>query len=157
MSSHRFVIDANIALYAFSPDPALDPAMLPSAEAARAFLARAVTENAALFVPWLFFSEVVNTVTRSVGAGKLTPDEGEQMLEDIMQVPWTPLLPKWREVFHITRSLNRFKAGDSEFVAVALDTGASLITADQALLSTVQNMKLPYPVQDVLTHAWAKI
>lgn len=156
MSNTRFVIDANIALYAFSPDHALKSEIFPAAEAARVFLNRAIQENAALFVPWLFFSEVVNTITRNVGISALSVVEGETMLEDIMQMPWTPLLPKWREVFQITQSMNRFKSGDSEFIAVTLDTGAVLISEDQALHSTIQNMKLPYPIAAVLTHPWAK-
>ncbi len=156
VTADRFVIDANIALYAFSPDHALTPAQLPSAEAARRFLSRAVQDNAALFVPWLFFSETVNTVTKNVASGNLSTLEGETMLEDMMQVPWTPLLPKWREVFAITQSLNRSRSGDSEFIAVALDTGAVLITEDKALLNTVQTLALPYPVESVLSHPWGQ-
>ena len=114
-------------------------------------------ENAALFVPWLFFSEIINTVTKNVASGNLTALEGETMLEDMMQIPWTPLLPKWREVFEITQSLKRSRSGDSEFIAVALDTGAILVTEDKALLSTVQTLALPYSVSSVTAHVWGQV
>jgi predicted nucleic acid-binding protein len=156
MSTERFVVDANLALYAFAPDHALPQAMHAVAEASRSFLLRAVDENAALFVPWLFFSEVTNTVTRNIGSGQLDVTEGETLLLDMMQLPWTPLLPKWRDVLDITQSLRRYKSGDSEFIAVALDTGSTLRTEDHALLSTTQNLKLPYPVLSVLMHPWVQ-
>lgn len=131
--------------------------MLPSAEAARRFSVRAMQKSAALFVPWLFFSEVINTVAKNVASGGLTALEGETILEDMMQVPWTPLLPKRREVFAVTQSLKRSRSGDSEFIAVAMDTGAILITEDKALLNTVQTLYLPYSVSSVTAHVWGQV
>jgi predicted nucleic acid-binding protein len=156
MTPARLVIDANVALYAFAPSGALDENLHFIAEAARHLLLHAVNEDAALFVPWLFFSEVTNTITRNVGSSRLTESEGEIMLESIMSITWTPLLPKWRDVFRITRDLQRNKSGDSEFVAVALDTGARLITTDDRLLKNAESRKLDYPITPVQAHAWSK-
>ena len=114
-------------------------------------------ESAALFVPWLFFSEIINTVAKNVASGGLTALEGETILEGMMQVSWTPLIPKWREVFAVTQSLKSSRSGDSEFIAVAMDTGAILITEDEALLNTVQTLYLPYSVSSVTAHVWGQV
>lgn len=150
------MIDANVVILSFAPDTTLDAQIIPVAEAARSFLLVAVEELCALHVPWVFFSEVTNTITRQQYAGNLTLEQADLMLESILGLPWLPSTPRWGEVVKITRDLGRAKSGDSEYLAVAIATGATLITADERLGINAKSRKLTYPILPVLEHPWAK-
>jgi predicted nucleic acid-binding protein len=154
--TERFVLDANPVIKAFAPKGVLAPEEEIVAAASRRFIARAVSEGAALHVPFLFFSEVLNTISRFRGAGAYSDEQAELILTRAFGLPLIPALPQWRSVYSITRALGRNKTGDSEFIAVALMTNSVLITADEALKRNIDSVKATYPVESVMTHPWSQ-
>lgn len=152
----HFVVDANVALLSVIPLVALDAVSKPSAIAAQQFLAQAKLENAVLHVPELFDSEIRNVIYRDgISKGVFTFDDGLALAREILAANWQRHVPNIELVYRLQQAMNRTKStGDAEFLAVAQELACPLITADLALLSTVQNQKIAVHVVAVVDHPW---
>jgi predicted nucleic acid-binding protein len=154
----HFVIDANVVLLSVIPVSALDAVSRVNAIAAQRFLVQANLENAVLHVPELFDSEVRNAIYRDgISKGVFTFDDGLTLAREILAANWQRHIPNTELVYRLQQAMNRTKStGDAEFLAVAQELNCPLITADSALLSTIQNQKIAIQVLAVTEHLWGQ-
>jgi predicted nucleic acid-binding protein len=157
VSRTAFVVDANVAILAFIDVSVLVPERIAMARAAARFMQRAMTERAELHVPELFDSEVRNAIYRDgIAKGLFSFDEGLTLLQTILNANWQRHAPEDERVYILQRDMQRTKStGDAEFLAVAQVLSCALITADEALISTVEQRKIAVEVIDVAQHPWA--
>ncbi len=158
IEKEHFVIDANIVLLSFTPKSALKVGSEANAIAAQQFLSRAQLENAVLHVPELFDSEIRNVIYRDgISKSVFTFDDGLTLAREILAANWQRHIPNTELVYRLQQAMNRTKStGDAEFLAVAQELDCPLITADSALISTVQNQKIPVQVFAVTQHPWGE-
>ncbi len=156
--TEHFVIDANIALLSVIPLSALDAVSQINAIAAQQFLARAKLESAVLHVPELFDSEIRNAIYRDgISKGVFSFDDGLALAREILAANWQHHVPNIESVYRLQQTMNRTKStGDAEFLAIAQELDCPLITADSALISTVQNQKIAITVLAVTDHPWGQ-
>ncbi len=154
----HFVIDANVVLLSVIPISALDAVSQVNAKAAQQFLAQAKLENAVLHVPELFDSEVRNAIYRDgISKGVFTFEDGLTLAREILAANWQRHIPNIEFVYRVQQAMNRTKStGDAEFLAVAQELDCPLITADSALINTVQNQKIAISVFAVTDHPWGQ-
>jgi predicted nucleic acid-binding protein len=154
----HFVIDANVVLLSVIPTSALDAASQVNATAAQRFLVQANLENAVLHVPELFDSEIRNAIYRDgISKGIFTFDDGLALAREILAANWQRHIPNTELIYRLQQAMNRTKStGDAEFLAVAQELNCPLITADSALVNTVQNQKISTLVFAVTQHPWGQ-
>ncbi len=154
----HFVIDSNIVLLAFTPKNAVRLGSEANALAAQQFLSRAQLENAVLHVPELFDSEIRNAIYRDgISKGVFTFDDGLALAREILAANWQRHIPNTELIYRLQQAMNRTKStGDAEFLAVAQELNCPLITADSALVNTVQNQKISILVFAVTQHPWGQ-
>lgn len=86
----------------------------------------------------LIYSEFANAVWKRIGPDRLSPEVGAATITTFLALPIeiTPspvlLLPAYRLAFEYRQSVY-----DALFLALSLDAGADLVTADEALYQTV--------------------
>ncbi|MGQ9556148.1 MAG: type II toxin-antitoxin system VapC family toxin [Anaerolineae bacterium] len=125
--SSPICIDANLLIRTLVPGPLSDRALL--------LLHRWQKENAQLLAPVLLAFEVTSTLRRLVYLGELTPAEGEEAFAHFLQMDIRlsnrrGILPlAWR----LAQELNRPRAYDTVYLALAQLFGCDFWTADERL------------------------
>jgi predicted nucleic acid-binding protein len=123
----RVCVDASLVIWALTPSP-LSPI-------ARALLARWLEDGVALVAPSLFAFEVTSTLRRLVYHKELTAAEGEEAFEKFLKLP--VYLANRRGIYplawQLAKELNRARAYDTAYLALAQIAGCELWTADRRL------------------------
>jgi predicted nucleic acid-binding protein len=134
----QWVLDASVAAKWLLP-PKDEPL---SAEALH-LLDQYAAGDIALLVPDLFWPEIGNIVWKSVRAGRIaeaTASKGLDLLA-ALNIPTVPTGPLLRDAFRIATTFDR-TVYDSLYVALAVQAGCQLVTADERLANAM-GMRLP--------------
>lgn len=128
-----FVIDASVAAKWILP-----PKHEPLAEQAVHLLERYGEGKIRFVVPDLFWAELANLLWKAVRTGRCTRDLAEAglALMKARGLPTVPSLKVLEPAFAIASVFGR-TVYDSIYIALAVDSAAQLITADQRLANAV--------------------
>jgi predicted nucleic acid-binding protein len=127
------VVDASVAAKWFLPE---DPEALVSE--ALALLDKYDREEVQFVVPDLFYVETASAIWKAVRAGRVSRAFGDQALDLLTQreFPTVPSLKLLDNAFEIATAYGR-TVYDSLYVALAMQTNAQLITADERLANSL--------------------
>ena len=123
----RIVLDAGVAAkWWLPPEPGTPDAV--------ALFVRHAAGAVVFVVPDLFWSEAANVFWKAAGRRRMTTDEARTAFAHLAQthcttVPTPPLLPQALDL----ALRYRCSVYDAVYVATALESGAVLVTADEAL------------------------
>jgi predicted nucleic acid-binding protein len=155
----QFVLDANVAIYAFAPQRVitlLAPTRGAVKPAARNFLRSAARRKAEIVVPPRFKSEVTKGLALAAFSTVIDWTIAEALLQEILNIPVTMIEPDHMRVLELTRILKRKSSYDLEYAALAESLGCACITADRPFVNAMRQMKGKRPeVTYVLKHPWA--
>jgi predicted nucleic acid-binding protein len=98
-----------------------------------------------IVAPHLLHCEIASVICHAVYRGRITPEEGLQVLEHLLALPIRLLAP---ERLHITAckiaiELGHPAAYDAHYLALAQNLGCELWTGDRRLYKTVRE-KMPW-------------
>ena len=127
------VVDANVAAKWFLPE---DREALVSE--ALALLDKYDREEVQFVVPDLFYVETASAIWKAVRAGRVSRAFGDQALDLLTQreFPTVPSLKFLDSAFEIATAYGR-TVYDSLYVALAMQSNAQLITADERLANSL--------------------
>jgi predicted nucleic acid-binding protein len=122
----RFVVDASVGVKWFLPEPGTDDAL------------RLQDPAHDLHVPTFFDLEVANIFWKAVRQGRLSRAEANTRLATLvgMTLPRYPEGPLVKAAFEIARTADR-TVYDSLYVALAVQFGCSVVTADDRLINAL--------------------
>jgi predicted nucleic acid-binding protein len=128
-----YVVDASVAgkwLLAGASEPLQQEAV--------SLLRQLVDGQLKLIVPDFFWIEVTSLLWKAIRTGRCTRSTAEMALSALRrhEIPTLPVLPLLDSAFDIAIVYGR-SAYDSLYMALALETGGKLITADEKLVNTV--------------------
>ena len=128
-----YVVDAGVAGKWLLPG-----ASEPLQQEAVRLLRQLVDGQAKLIVPDFFWIEVTNLLSKAVSTGRCTRPTAEMALSALRRhdIPTLPVLPLLDSALDKAIVYGR-SVYDSLYVALALETGARLITADEELVNAV--------------------
>lgn len=133
MSQSLICVDANVVLWSLVPSPLSDRA--------EKLLEDALANQLTLVAPTLLSYEVASVLRRLVHLRALTAGEGEEAFETFSRIPIRlshrkGIIPlSWR----LAKQLNRPRAYDAFYLAVAQIYGCELWTADEKLYNAVRD------------------
>jgi predicted nucleic acid-binding protein len=124
------IVDASVLLRAFFPDE--------QQAQAQALIRDHVTGRVRLVAPTLMLYEVTNAVVQAVRRGRITDEEGEDILTafDGLGVRMEPVT--WQQVLPLARRFDR-SAHDAAYLALAEARGETLVTGDLRLYNAVRD------------------
>lgn len=130
---NRFVIDASVAAKWFLP-----PARETLVEEALELLRRYTKGEIRFLVPDLFWAEFGNILWKAVRQGRWTRGAAESAIVAMIarNLPTVPSRALLEEAFTIATAFNR-TVYDGLYVALAVDSTAPLITADEKLANAL--------------------
>jgi len=124
-------VDASLILRTLVPGPLSDQALV--------MLERWQRDKTELFAPALLAFEVTSTLRRFVHLGELTPVEGEEAFQRFLELDIR--LSSRRGIFplawRLAQELNRPRAYDTAYLALAEILGCDFWTADERLYNAV--------------------
>ena len=122
----RLVVDASVVVKWFVREVHADAAK------------RCVDRSHELSAPYLIWPEFGNVLWKKVRRGELAAEEARRMLADLRGFPLTVVdgKPLIEQAFDLAHALGR-TVYDSLYLALAIDTGARLVTADRRFHATV--------------------
>jgi len=131
------VIDTSALLRLFIPDGEV-PAGL------RAFVGDAEKGLHQAIAPELLAAEAANVVLKKQRTGELSPSDASELLGDVMALPIRLLShrPLVEAAFKLASQLN-LTVYDALFLALAIDRGAVIFTADGALVKAARSLGIP--------------
>ncbi len=135
------VIDTSALLRLFIPDGDVPTGL-------RAFVGNAERGLHQAIAPELLAAEAANVVLKKQRAGELSVNEAAELLGDIMALPirLMPHRPLVDAAFQQARQLN-LTVYDALFLALAVERGAVLFTADAALAKAAHSMTIPVNIE----------
>ncbi len=130
---NRFVLDASVAAKWFLP-----PAQEPLAEEALAVLRDYSQGRLRLLVPDLFWPECGNILWKSVRLKRISRATAEEAIAALAgrNLPTAPSAPLLEDAFAIAWAYDR-TVYDGMYVALAVASGAALLTADERLANAL--------------------
>lgn len=134
MNTTCYILDASVAAKWFLPHTGE-----PLHEEALKILEAYAFGRIGLSVPDLFWPELGNVLWKAVRLGRMTRESARQALESLLSkpIPTSPSLPLIADAFAIAATF-RCTIYDGTYVALAVSTGAPLLTADQQLATALQ-------------------
>ena len=116
----------------------------PYAEEAHHLLEQFVAGDLMLVVPSLWYFEVGNTV------GRRFPTEAPEILRDLraLALPEVPVRREWEAVALRLVSEHDVTFNDAAYHAVALTSGAELVTADRRYVDRVRDVGMALTLED---------
>lgn len=115
----------------------------PGAPKARDWLGAVAAGRVRARAPDLVYLEVANSLAKYVRMGELTAEGAQQRLEQILRVPIEPvtlrLLARQALALALTRGISAY---DACYLALALGSGAVLVTADRTLAAHAERSAL---------------
>jgi len=134
------VLDASVAANWFLP-----PGQEPMAEEALQILQDLGGGKVRLLVPALFWPEFGNILWKAARIGRISRKTAEESLDAIGMVGLTtaPSRPLLKNAFAIALTFGR-SVYDSVYVALAVESGAPLVTADERMANVLAAM---FPVR----------
>ena len=135
------VIDTSALLRLFIPDGDVPTGL-------HAFVGNAERGLHQAIAPELLAAETANVVLKKQRAGELSDSEAGEMLRDIMALPirLMPHRPLVDVAYQQARQL-RLTVYDALFLALAVERGAVLFTADGALAKAARTMRIPANIE----------
>jgi len=129
----RYVLDASVAAKWF-----LRAADETFVDTALELLRSYVAGQAHLFVPDLFYAEFANILWKAERRGRCDARTGDAAVEEILRanLPTFPGRPLVKQAAAIARNHDR-TVYDSLYLALAVELGATLVTADEKLARAV--------------------
>lgn len=128
------VIDTSALLRLFVPDG-------PVPDGLEEFFRGVEKGNNAALAPELLLAEVGNALNKKVIVGLLTLEERSDLLSDILDMPLR--YARHRDLMHLSLELAReyvLSVYDCLFLALALEKGGVLFTADGKLLNAARKL-----------------
>lgn len=124
------IVDASVLLRAFFPDE--------QQAQAQALIRDHVTGRVRLVAPTLMLYEMTNAVVQAVRRGRITDEEGEDILTafDGLGIGMEPVT--WQRVLPLARRFDR-SAYDAAYLALAEARGETLVTGDLRLYNAVRD------------------
>jgi predicted nucleic acid-binding protein len=124
------VLDSSVVAKWFLPEVLTDQALL--------LLDRWTSNNIEVIAPTFLFIEVSNIIWKKQRANQITPEEGEQMVVNLLNlnIPTVEGEPFLRRAYQMARHYDR-TVYDSLYLAVAEGLDASFVSADQRLCNSV--------------------
>jgi predicted nucleic acid-binding protein len=118
----------------------LPPLLTPLSIRAEQLLLKWQGEGTALIAPALLLFEVTSVLRRFVYLNTLTPDEGEDALNQFLRIPIRLSSRRgiFQLAFHLARDLNRPRAYDTAYLALAQLSGCGFWTADERLYNAAK-------------------
>lgn len=134
MSTACYVLDASVAAKWFLPDTGE-----PLHDEALKILEAYAFGRIGLSVPDLFWPEIGNLLWKAVRLGRMTRASAQQALESLLSkpIPTSPSFPLIADAFAIAAAF-QCTVYDGTYVALAVSTGAPLLTADRRLATALQ-------------------
>jgi predicted nucleic acid-binding protein len=128
-----FVVDASVAGKWLLPGPSE-----PLQQEAVSLLRQLVDGQVSLIVPDFFWIEVTNLLWKAIRSGRCTRQTAELALSALRrhQLTTLPVLPLLDSAFDKAIVYGR-SVYDSIYVALALETGGNLVTADEKLVNAI--------------------
>jgi predicted nucleic acid-binding protein len=131
----RLVVDASVAAKWFFPEP----------ESPAAF--GILSKGSELLAPDLLPLELANVIWKRHQRGEINESEAAQIMADTSKVPMTlvetrALLPR---AFDLAISIGR-TVYDSTYLALALEIGVPLVTADLKFVRAVRAVSASFPI-----------
>jgi len=128
-----YVLDANVAAKWFLP-----PAQEPLVSEALQILHDLAGGRTRLVVPDLFWPEFGNVQWKAVRAGRVSQRAAKEAIAamDALAVATAPSRPLMKTAFDIATAFER-SVYDGVYVALAVSSGAPLLTADERLVNAV--------------------
>ena len=98
-------------------------------------------QNYQIIAPTLFGYEVTNVFHRMSLAGQISPEEAEQLLEEVLNLGITLYGDKalHEKALALVRSLNLSAAYDAHYLALAERVNAQFYTSDKRLFNSVKD------------------
>ncbi len=133
-----YVVDASVAGKWLLPG-----ASEPLQQEAVNLLRQSVDGQVKLVVPDFFWIEVTNLLWKAIRTGRCTRPTAEMALSALRrhEIPTLPVLPLLDSALDKTLVYGR-SVYDSIYLALALETGGKLVTADEKLVNAV-GVRLP--------------
>jgi predicted nucleic acid-binding protein len=130
-------VDANIVVRTFVYGP--------FSEEATALLTRWSRQGISLIAPSLFAFEVVSTLRRLVYLKEITPREGEEAFQHFLafKIRLSHRKAVWSSAWQLAKQLNRPRAYDTAYLALAQLHRCDFWTADEKLYNAVRE-QLPW-------------
>ncbi|MCU0551636.1 MAG: type II toxin-antitoxin system VapC family toxin [Leptolyngbya sp. Prado105] len=134
-SSLRYVIDTNIAIKLFIPDP-----LSAKAEALFLHLQNPQTQ---FFIPDLFYIEFTNVLWKYVRANQFSAEQATLALDRIRAFPLdaTPTKSLISEAMQVSLNYS-ISAYDACYIALSQRMNAPLLTLDSRLVNTLSTQEL---------------
>jgi len=115
------IVDASVILGAYFPDEIQ--------ERAQALVRDHVIERIQLVAPDLLSYEVTNAVVQAERRGRISNEQGKEILSSIERLGITLMPVTWQQMLPLAVRFNRF-AYDAAYLAWAEATGEPLVTGD---------------------------
>jgi predicted nucleic acid-binding protein len=98
-----------------------------------------------IVAPHLLHCEIVSVICHAVNRGRITPEEGLQVLEHLLALPIRFLAPEGLHISacNIAMEWGQPAAYDAHYLALAQNLGCELWTGDRKLYQTVRE-KMPW-------------
>lgn len=131
------VIDASGVLRGFFPDA-------EGCAAARSLIRAYAQGEILLFAPTLLPYEVTNAVLQAIRRGRLSLDDGQEVLRVFQELGIPTVEVAWSRALELAYMYNR-SAYDGAYLALAEERGDRLVTGDRRLYSAVRE-HLPWVI-----------
>lgn len=125
------VIDASGILRAFFPDEERH-------EKAQAIIRAYVQEEVELLVPTLLPYEVTNAVLQTMKRNRIDLNKGQEILQTFQALGLPTAEFSWKRALELACTCDR-SAYDGAYLALAEETGCTLVTGDRRLYNAVRN------------------
>jgi predicted nucleic acid-binding protein len=122
------IIDASVILSAFFPDEAQPRA--------QALIGEHVAGRLALKAPTLLIYELSNAAWQAERRGRITRSQADEILQAIAGLEIEIIPQSWGEMLPLARRFN-LSAYDAAYLALAEQTGETLVTGDERLYHAV--------------------
>ena len=124
------VLDSSVVAKWFLPEVLTDKSLV--------LLEHWTSSSIQVIAPTFLFIEVSNMIWKKQRANQITPDEGEQLVVNLLNlnIPTVEGEPFLERAYQIARHYDR-TVYDSLYLAVAEGLGASFVSADQRLCNSV--------------------
>jgi predicted nucleic acid-binding protein len=147
------VIDANVAVRAFTPEDVYSDQFKPEVRAARALLDECRERGIKLLVPPRFHSEIVTGIADLVVHDYLSKTQGRKALELLLSRKWRVKTPEPLKVLELCYLTQRKDAGDMTYLAIALAESCQVVSADKPFVRTCKQHIPKSPVRELLEYS----
>jgi predicted nucleic acid-binding protein len=152
ISIHQsYVVTPSVAFYGCLDLDTAIPTEQNLVRACNAFLARATFHGATLYVPMVFYSEVVQVAFTVYRQGSLTAEDCLHLTEVILETNWDYRIPSSSDILEMLFQNQSTVLSDADYLAVAQQFACPIITTPLHQLQTSAAIQ----ILEVQQHPWA--